>query len=248
MGSGLRLSPTWPAFLNQLFHLDGVRLIVRGEGLSIARRTGFGIFLDRSWSGRRWLYDPVSGVMLDPEQIRAIDTTWLSPKEPLTFEIKFSRSSLGISMQMDSGLEDGSAFRRIVAMFGREPVPAETLRQEGAGAWLDPWVNRRRSLGEETRQDLRRAVSAGARCEARVAADGFLVTCASRPSFLDFDGSIARLADPGADSVVLADLESAGIDWAAGEEGASFSSVGTVNRSPSRIARGRSLSPAGTPC
>lgn len=258
--SGLRLTGPWTAFLNQLVHLDQVYLILRSDGLSIAKWTRFGVFFQESVRGCRWLSDPVSGLALDPKEIRHIYVVRLSPSGPVSLELEFNGSRFGISIQCDGRHSNFCALDRMKEMFGQEEVSGEFLRRAGAGAWLDDWAQPPRRIAGERRNSLERAVSNRDEFEVTMAAPGMFSKTLLRPSFIDFDGSVARFANPDCETVVMADLASPEVEWrtdfqvrfskAAPDtfQERIWKSVLQVQAARSRNGKAGSLSPAGTPC
>ena len=258
--SGIFHQPVWAArlhaeraaFLNQLLHLDQTHLIVRTNGLSIAKWTEFGVFFScRLSTDTIWLNDPVSGVAIDPSQIRAFYAARLGPDEPISFEIEFLTGGIALSIQTDAVHSSLDAASRIVNAFGIEPVAHQSLRQLGAGAWLDDW-----RLGDagwanvKQRSLLTGAVAGCCPVSIQLSSPGLIAEAKLCPSFLDFDGPVARFADPTCETVCLTDLASPCVRV---EEGVHSGNVHISSYAPlkpraacNERAGARSL--AGTPC
>ncbi|MBL9153134.1 MAG: hypothetical protein JNK37_11630 [Verrucomicrobiales bacterium] len=137
------LDPRPLALFNQWLHWDRPTLIVRGPGLSVCLETEFGLFFEQDsahQAGPGWAADPVSGLAIQPAAIGAI-ALLAGPGAPPAIEIAFGVASpFSLAVQPRTDAASDRLIRRIAAEYHAGPAQPETLRERGAGAWLDQWM------------------------------------------------------------------------------------------------------------
>ncbi|MEO0447967.1 MAG: hypothetical protein AAF191_18005 [Verrucomicrobiota bacterium] len=198
----VRLHQEAAAILNQLFHLDAPRLLLQGAGVSLLRQTEFGIFFHQEDG---WVLDPVSGIVLDPSQVRAIYALPGERGEVPRLAFEFPRQTLSIlpSQQQE-------AFQRVCEAFSASGMPAEETSRIPP-LWLDEWGT---ACSAAAPQDLRRRagrtdwyalLSEASEIELSLEGQGVRSEVRFCPGMIDREASILKVADPSQQHVLYLD-------------------------------------------
>ncbi|QJE95314.1 hypothetical protein [Luteolibacter luteus] len=208
-----RLHGSTPRLLNQLCHLGEGTLIIRQQGLSLAKDTGFGLFVAREPGGWNVLRDAISGLEVDLGQAHQVHALADPDDAHPVFSINPPGNGIELSVRLDRHDWKSRVVREIVDVFQGVPIDARDRHSLGAGAWLDEWEStppRNRSIDWNVAAALD-----GCRClEVEVKTAMHRVKAAFRPAFLDSEGPVLRIADAGRKHVVFADTAAPGFCWA----------------------------------
>jgi len=198
----LRIDPG--LFLNHLFQFTAARLIIRGGGASLFRRTQFGVFHPFESPGGTRRHDPVSGLTLDPALIRRIYYLCESGS-PGAFELEFAGIGFSLALIPERNRGNDEVLAALLSTFGAGPVAPETILARGASDWLDEgfsshgeqWCNRL-TFDRESRE-----------IDIRIHSGPLAIACRMHPLLADRDRSIIRLSDAEANTVLHFDSSSA---------------------------------------
>ncbi|MEM1296097.1 MAG: hypothetical protein AAGH89_12090 [Verrucomicrobiota bacterium] len=209
MNASIQLRNCPLAILNQLFHLDGVRMTVRGSGLSLTKYTEFGVFFQVQDGDRLRWSDPVSGLTIDPGALRSIYAIPICDTLPPALEFEFVGERLALSIQPNVRVPESNTLDRIIEAFAAKPTSTQRLLEHGAGAWLDEWSEGRNSISDKTDQEsIRKALHETGVLRVLMDLPGLTADAVIRPDWFDANGSILKIANVQDGSVVFADLES----------------------------------------
>jgi len=199
--TALRIDPG--LFLNHLFQFTSVRLVVRGGGVSLFRKTQFGVFHPLESPETDSRHDPVSGLTLEPAHIRRVCCLGGSDR-PRTFEIEFAGIGFSLALIPEKDRGNDEVVAALLSTFGAGPVAPETLFTGGASDWLDEGFS---SHGEQWCNHL--AFDRGNReVDIRIHSGPLAINCRMQPVFTDRDRSIIRLSDAEANTVLHFDSSS----------------------------------------
>ncbi|WP_265594795.1 hypothetical protein [Haloferula sp. BvORR071] len=207
-GVAHRLQGPLAQVLNHLCLLGEGTLILREEGLSLAKVTSFGLCVTDGRQGWHLLRDAISGLETDLCSAR---NAYLLP-DPDDGVPVFATA--GISGEVDLSLRFESLNWRSRPILGlldqcqAIPIDPREGRCLGAGAWLDDWKTSS-TLTQTTDWNLLSALDACRCLELEIHSGLHRCAVAFRPAFLDTDGSVIRIADASRKHVVFADAGSA---------------------------------------
>lgn len=177
-------------FLDLLTSLSEVRLVLRAGAFTLFRRTRFGSF--RPLRPGLWQEDH-SGLYLDPDRIRRI--CFLKGSTPGAFELAFDDAGFALSILVGGTARDLAAVRAYVADHRSREVSYDSVRQEGAAAWLDEGLSHPHQ-GSERVWHNRLVHDRIGGTVAVALRSGFLgITSRFLPRFIDRDGAILRVSD-----------------------------------------------------
>lgn len=199
--------------LNQLCHLGKGTLIFRQQGLSLARSTGFGLFVASGHEGWHRLRDAISGLEAD-FRLPCQAHLFADPDDGRPV-FAMSRSGRGIdfSIRLESQSWDSPALQTLLETFHGISQDARDGGISGAGAWLDEWEQTSPWLGH-IGWDIAAALDSCRCLEIELRSGMHRMNAAFRPSFLDTEGSVFRIADAAREHVVFADTAAPGFRWA----------------------------------
>lgn len=191
----LRIDPG--LFLNHLFQFTSVRLVVRGGGFSLFRKTQFGVFHPLESPETDSRHDPVSGLTLEPSLIRRVCCLGGSDL-PRTFEIEFAGIGFSLAIIPEKNRVNDEVTNALLSTFSAGSVALETIRGKGASDWLDEgfsshgnyWRNRLAFDRESRELDI------------RIRSGPLAISCRMHPVLADRDRHIIRLSDTAANTVL----------------------------------------------
>lgn len=200
--------------LNQLCHMGTSRMILRQDGLSLARVTNFGLFVADSCKECPLFGDCQSGLETDlthnpriyllPEPSAGSPVLAVSPAE----------GKINLSIRLESLRWTAPVIQNLIGRFGGIPVDQAEIWRTGADAWLDDWQQTTPpSTKHDRRTELIAALDPRPMIEVEVHADGHRAKALFRPSFVDFSNSTVRIADARRHHVVFADVDAAGFEF-----------------------------------
>lgn len=185
------------SFLSHLSLFSAVSLIVRGEGVSLFRRTQFGDFHPLGFLGESSRHDLMSGLTLDASLVRRI--CYLSGGvSPGAFELEFE--GIGFSLALLPKISPGNhdIIASLLVSFGTDQVTPESIRRRGASDWLDEGFT---SHGKQWRNRIgfdreRRMV------DVLIQSGPLAIGCRMSPVVADRDRNIIRLSDTAGNTVL----------------------------------------------
>ncbi|MDB6079157.1 MAG: hypothetical protein JWO82_2904 [Akkermansiaceae bacterium] len=200
-----------PSFLlNQLPALGRCTMILREQGLSLAKETTFGLFTTSAASGR-WdlLQDRLSHLessltapqhfhlLADPEDCCPLLTAGI-PGEPIDLTIRLENHCWD-SHEIRTLLRDHAV-----------PVDIGESWARSAGAWLDDWLQPPPPADAAALcREVRRCLTKCSLLEVAVSAGAHHANTRFKPAFHDTEGTVFRIADAGRNNVVYADVADA---------------------------------------
>jgi hypothetical protein len=211
-GPAYRLQAPTPRLLNLLCQLGEGTMVLRQEGLSLAKTCCFGLCVADGRGGWHLLRDAISGLEADLQRAHHI---YLLPDPDDAIPV-FATASPGGEIDLSIRLEhqrwDSRVIRSIIDGFDGVPVEAREGRCLRAGAWLDDWSSTSPPTGG-IRWELLAALD-GCRClEVEVRSGMHRATAAFRPAFMDSEGAVLRISDLERRNVVFADAGAPGFRW-----------------------------------
>ncbi len=201
-----RLHGSVTELLNHLCCLGQGTLVIRQQGLSLAKSTLFGLWVSSRESGWHTLRDHISGLEVDtrrPQNIYLL--TGHGDRRPL-IAIGEPGKPVHLSIRLDGHLWESRSIRNLIDHFQGTPLDCVESRRLGAGAWLDEWERPACPAAPCNRlADTRFLLERCTELEVGVATASHKGTVRFRPSFIDASGSVLRIADRPLRHVVHAD-------------------------------------------
>jgi hypothetical protein len=194
--------------LNHLCYLGQGTMVLRQQGLSLAKTTPFGLAVAYQESGWNILRDQVSGLETDTSLDQNIYLmTDAADRRPL-LAMGQPDKAIDLSIRLDGYTWESPAVTALLRKFNAASLDCAQSRRLGAGAWLDDWGDGSQSVSDGT---LVRAAAGTLRdcgwleVEIKSAIHRNIVRFS--PSFIDSEGSVLRIADRSCRHVVYADVE-----------------------------------------
>lgn len=178
------------AFLNQLFHFDQPRLVIRGNGLALCRETEFGVFF---LSGDRYV-DQVSGLEIVLDQVTGL---FLHHDEhsPPSFEIRFREEGFACAIYPSGTPRSRETLDSIVKSFATEQADPAELRAAGAARWLDECLALPASDSSEVREPFLKATEKPDEFQLELQTEGYSFAGPFQPGNVDTDDGVLRISD-----------------------------------------------------
>ena len=208
-----RLQGPTPRLLNQLCHLGEGTLVVRQQGLSLAKITSFGLFVASARGGWNVLRDAISGLetnLSHPHQVHLLADP--DDKRPV-FSINPPGDGIDLSVRLERHDWNSRQLRGYIEAYQGISIDARGRNSLGAGAWLDEW-ERISPAQQGIDWNIAAALDACRCLEVTVNTGMHRATAAFRPAFLDSEGPVLRIADASRKHVVFADTGAPGFRWA----------------------------------
>jgi hypothetical protein len=175
----------------------------------LAKATPFGLHISERSSGWRMLRDAISGLETDisPPQdaylLREVsDSCPLFAMGPAGKPIEFTVRLTGHTWQ-------SPALQQMIRRFDGVSLDCLESRRLGAGAWLDEWEQAARTPSPVTHGLVHQSSEALHRCdslEVEIRTTTHRSSVRFRPSFIDSEGTVLRIADKPRTHVVYADV------------------------------------------
>ncbi|WP_341402363.1 hypothetical protein [Luteolibacter soli] len=200
-----------PELLNHLCCLGQTTLVLRQQGLSLAKTTPFGLSVAYREEAWHVLHDRLSGLETDTRRPLA---TYLiadaSDRRPLLAMAEPGRP-IHLSIRLDGHVWDSPVVRTLIDHFKGASLDCMESRRLGAGAWLDEWER-------PVNPDCDTSIVHGAcrilhecrELEVDVSSRGCRGTACFQPSFIDSAGTVLRITDRERRHVVHADVNDPG--------------------------------------
>lgn len=193
-------------------------MVLRQQGLSLAKTTAFGLCVASRASGWQVLRDHLSGLETDtghPQNLYLLADA--ADRRPLIGMGEPGRP-MHLTIRLDGHAWDSPVVRNLIDHFDGVSLDCLESRRLGAGAWLDEWE---RSAGESAAealvQDICRMLHGCRKLEVAVRNRGHRGTARFQPSFIDSSGTVLRVADRARHHVVHADVANPGFRLAMAE-------------------------------
>lgn len=211
-GPAYRLQAPTPRLLNLLCQLGEGTMVLRQDGLSLAKTCCFGLCVADGQGGWHLLRDAISGLEADLQRAHHV---YLLPDPDDGIPV-FATASPGgeidLSVRLENQRWDSRIIRSIIGGFRGVPVEPREGRSLRAGAWLDDWSSTSPATGG-IRWEILAALD-GCRClEVEVRSGMHRATAAFRPAFMDSEGAVLRISDLARKNVVFADAGAPGFRW-----------------------------------
>jgi len=207
-----RLQGSAAHLLNHLCFFGECRLVLRQDGLSLAKLTSFGLCVADGRAGWHLLRDAISGLETDLQVTRFV---YLLPDPDdgvPVFATAGANGAIDLSVRLEELCWDSRAIRAVLEHCQAIRIDAREGRRLGAGAWLDDWKTSAAAEGKAS-WDVVSALD-GCRClEVELRSGLHRCAAAFRPAFLDSDGPVLRIADATRRHVVFVDSGAAGFRW-----------------------------------
>ncbi|MCW1911976.1 hypothetical protein OJ996_00215 [Luteolibacter sp. GHJ8] len=211
-GPAYRLQGPTPHLLNLLCQLGEGTLVLKQQGLSLAKTCSFGLCVADGRGGWNLLRDAISGLESDLQQAHHV---YLLP-DPDDFVPLLATARPGGEIDLSIRLEhqrwDSRLMRSIIEGFRGIPIEAREGRRLHAGAWLDDW-HHTSPASTGIPWEILSALDACRCLEVEVCSGLHRATAAFRPAFLDSEGAVLRIADSQRKNVVFADAAAPGFRW-----------------------------------
>lgn len=196
--------------LNHLCCLGRATLILRQQGLSLAKSTDFGLWISSREGDWQVLRDRLSGLEADtgrPQHCYLL-TGFGEPRPVIAFGEP--GRPIHFSIRLENHRWESRCITDLIEHFKGQALDCTESRRLGAGAWLDEWerpTSPRLSAEEieETRERIRRCRD----LEVEVRTATHRGTARFTPSFVDLSGCVLRIADRSLVHVVHADAGTA---------------------------------------
>jgi hypothetical protein len=181
---------------NHLFTLGEGTLVMRQQGLSLAKKTRIGLCIARAESSWNLLHDALSGLEIDANAAQELYLmTDALDRRPL-LGVSLPGKPLHLSFRLDGLVWESAAVQSLIRDFTGVPLDCHHSRRLGAGAWLDEWTQAEDRCGEIQRlQELRDRLHECRKLEVRVNAGPQRVVTQFSPAFVDAAGSVIRIVD-----------------------------------------------------
>jgi hypothetical protein len=201
--------------LNHLCGVGPATLVLRQQGLSLAKSTSFGLCVAYGEGDWQIVKDRLSG--LETDMRRPMNAYLMTG-----FGDRWPRIALGepgrpvhLSIRLDRCEWESALVREMIVRFGGAPLDCLESRRLGAGAWLDEWERPSQSPGgQEAPDETRRRLLGCDELEVEAGSGGHRTRAVFEPSFVDFAGSVVRIADRARRHVVHVDVNDPGFKLA----------------------------------
>ncbi|MCW1884396.1 hypothetical protein OKA04_06605 [Luteolibacter flavescens] len=199
-----------PELLNHLCCLGESTLVLRQQGLSLAKCTRFGLSVATRESGWQVLRDHLSGMETDTGRSFSLYLLANPDDRKPVIGIAETGRTLHASIRLDNHEWNSPVVANLVDHFEGVSLDCMESRRLGAGAWLDEWE---RPVADESAVCMEQACQILHECrelEVSVSARGNQGSARFEPSFVDSCGAVLRIADRGRRHVVHADVQDPG--------------------------------------
>ena len=201
-----QLRGSLPELLNHLCCLGESTLILRQQGLSLAKVTRFGLAVAYGDHGWDLLSDRTSGLETDTRTERRVYLMTSHPDRRPLICMGAPGAPIDLSIRLEKRLWDSAVVRNLIDCFDGVPLACHESRKLGAGAWLDDWE---RPVQQKTStrpvSEILEWVRGSDWLNIEVTSVGHRGTANFKPSFIDCSSSVLRIADREMRHIVNAD-------------------------------------------
>lgn len=196
--------------LNHLCCLGQGTMVLRQEGLSLAKTTSFGLCVSYRESGWNVLQDRTSGLETDVDRpVNVYLLTGICDRRPL-LAMGEPGKAIDVSIRLNGQVWDSPEIRGLLDRFQGVSLDCMESRKLGAGAWLDEWSQAPHAPGEgELVREAGRALRDCESVEVVIRSASHRGVVKFTPTFIDSEGPVLRIADRDCRNVVYADVEAA---------------------------------------
>jgi hypothetical protein len=199
-----------PELLNHLCCLGESTLVLRQQGLSLAKCTRFGLSVATRESGWQVLHDHLSGMETDIGRTLSLYLLANVGDRKPVIGIAEPGLPLHATIRLDHHDWNSQVVANLIDHFEGVSLDCLESRRLGAGAWLDEWE---RPVANQEAIGMDQACQILHECrelEVSVSVRGSQGSARFEPSFVDACGSVLRVADRGRRHVVHADVQDPG--------------------------------------
>jgi len=208
-----RLRGSLPELLNHLCCLGQTTLVLRQQGLSLAKATAFGLCVAYREEAWQILSDRLSG--LETDTLRPLGVYMVvdaSDRRPMLAMAEPGRP-IHLSIRLDGHVWESPVVKTLIDHFEGVSLGCMESRRLGAGAWLDEWERPVKSgCDASIVRGACRILHECRELEVDVRAPGSRGTARFEPSFIDSAGTVLRITDRERRHVVHADVSDAGFN------------------------------------
>jgi len=185
-------------------------MVLRQEGLSLAKTTSFGLCVAYRESGWNILQDRVSGLETDVDRpVNVYLLTGISDRRPL-LAMGEPGKAIDVSIRLNGHVWDSPEIRGLLDRFQGLSLDCMESRKLGAGAWLDEWGQAVKAPGDgDLVREAGRALRDCESLEVVIRSASHRGVVRFSPTFIDSEGPVLRIADHACRHVVYADVEAA---------------------------------------
>ncbi|MFT3990869.1 MAG: hypothetical protein QM680_05610 [Luteolibacter sp.] len=195
--------------LNHLCCLGKGTLVLRRPGISFAKSTPFGLHITDRASEWKLLRDSISGLETDLDRDQKVYLLReISDPRPV-FAMGPPGKPVELSIRLEGHTWQSPAIQQMIQRFDGISLDCVESHRLGAGAWLDEWEQARPLPAkipldciEDARSNLQRCQS----LHVAIRTDTHRNTMHFRPSFIDSEGTVLRIADKQRSNIVYADV------------------------------------------
>jgi hypothetical protein len=200
-----------PELLNHLCCLGESTLVLRQQGLSLAKCTRFGLSVGTRESGWQVLRDHLSGMETDTGRALALYLLANAGDRKPVIGMAGLGCPLHATIRLDQHDWNSPVVANLVDHFDGVSLDCLESRRLGAGAWLDEWERPAANQGDALCiEQAGRILRECREIEVSVSARGCHGTARFEPSFVDSCGGVLRIADRARHHVVHADVQDPG--------------------------------------
>jgi len=206
-----RLRGSIPELLNHLCCLGQTTLVLRQQGLSLAKATAFGLSVAYREEAWHVLHDRLSGLETDTRRALGVYLIAdVNDRRPLLAMAEPGRP-IHVSIRLDGHVWDSPVVKTLIDHFQGASLDCMESRRLGAGAWLDEWERPVNPACDSSLVDgACRILHECRELEVDVNSRGCRGSACFRPSFIDSSGTVLRITDREQRHVVHADVSDPG--------------------------------------
>lgn len=189
-------------------------MVLRQDGLSLARVTDFGLFVCQRGQECPLFGDAQSGLETDLSQNPRIYLLPEPSQGSPVLAVSPNAGKINLSIRLESLNWSAPVIQQLISRFEGIPVDQAEVWRSGADAWLDDWQELSSVRTSRDRKTaLLEALDRKPMIEVHVESDGHRAKAAFRPTFVDFAESTVRIADAKRHNVVFADTDAPGFEF-----------------------------------
>jgi len=201
-----RLHGAAKEWFNRLQGLGEGTLVLRQQGLSLAKKTPVGLCVAYGEGGWNLLRDRLSGLELDISRRLEFHLMVRGPDRKPLLGVNEPGKPIHLSFRLDGLVWESPIVRHLILEFGGGALDCEQSRLLGAGMWLDEWERPAAAWDADHIGEVCRQLQTCRRLDVEVKACGQRNQTSFSPSFIDVSGGVLRIADRSLRHVVHADV------------------------------------------
>lgn len=200
-----------PELLNHLCCLGNTTLVLRQQGISLAKSTSFGLCVATRDSDWRILRDHLSGLETDTATLQNIYLLAGPGDRRPMIGLGEPGRPLHLTIRLDAHDWESRAIRNLIDYFKGVSLDCTESRRLGVGAWLDEWERPVAAACDDSLvRDTCQVIRTCEELEVEVGTRSHRNTARFHPTFIDSSGTVMRVADRSQRHVVHADVADPG--------------------------------------